>query len=78
MNEKTVSRIIWAVCIIVPLLPTYIVLGVISPALTTVGIIVISIIEYFGFMYIIALFIQRTAQYKINQENKKQQEETIK
>jgi hypothetical protein len=75
MNEKTVSRIIWAVCILAPLLPTYMVLAVITPVLTLLGVIVISLIEYFGFMYIIALFINRVAQYKLNKEKK--QEEMI-
>jgi hypothetical protein len=80
MREKTVKIIVWSICLITPLLPTYLVMAIINPVFNILGVIIITIIEYFGFMYIIALFIQRVAlarqrkeqQLKRNQESFKE------
>lgn len=64
MKERSVKMLVWIICLVAPLLPTYIVLAVIYPVFNIIGVILVSIIEYFGFMYIIALFIQRMAMMK--------------
>lgn len=70
MREKTVKTIVWMICLLTPLLPTYMVMTIIYPVLSIIGIIIVSVIEYFGFMYIIALFIQRVA---LSRQHKEQQ-----
>jgi sensor histidine kinase YesM len=79
MREKTVKRLVWIMCLTAPLLPTYLVMEIIYPLLSIIGVIIISCIEYFGFMYIIALFIQRIAMAKQHKEQQlKRNQESFK
>jgi hypothetical protein len=78
MNEKTVNRIVWIICLTAPLLPTYMVMAIISPVFSLIGVIIVSLVEYFGFMYVIALFIQRVAMGRQRREQQlKQQQESF-
>jgi hypothetical protein len=70
MNLKTVKLLIWAACIVIPMVPTVVVMLVISPMLSILGDIVVSLVEYFGFQYIVALFIKRIAERRQEKEKK--------
>jgi|WetSurMetagenome_2_1015567.scaffolds.fasta_scaffold32401_7 hypothetical protein len=79
MREKNVKILVWITCLTTPLLPTYLVMAIINPVFNIMGVIIISLIEYFGFMYIIALFIQRVAMGRQRREQQiKQQQESFK
>ena len=71
MKEKTIRDITLAICLLTPLLPTYVVMVIIYPLLSIFGVIILMFVEYFGFMYIIALFIQRLAQRHLQRQQKK-------
>jgi len=71
MKEKTVRNITLTICIVTPLLPTYVVMIIIHPLFNIFGIILLSAVCYFGYMYIIALFIQRIAQRRLNKQQKR-------
>ena len=78
MREKTVKTLVWMICLTTPLLPTYLVMAIIYPVFNIIGVILITAIEYFGFMYIIALFIQRVAMSRQRKEQQlKQQQESF-
>jgi uncharacterized membrane-anchored protein len=78
MREKTVKTLVWMICLTAPLLPTYMVMAIISPVFGLIGVIIVSLVEYFGFMYIIALFIQRVAMSRQRKEQQlKQQQESF-
>ena len=62
MNEKNTKISVYTICILLPLLPTYLVMAVIHPILNPISIIVIACVEYFGFQYVIALFIKKLAE----------------
>ena len=69
MNKK----IIWMILLITPLLPTYMVMAVVGPVLQLPALIVVSAIEYFGFMYIIALFVKNIMNIRRNKQQRQQQ-----
>ena len=79
MNEKIVKITTYLICILLPLFLTYIVISIIYPVFNIYGIIVVSLIEYFGFQYIIALFIKRFAEahQRKQQQRLKHQQETM-
>jgi hypothetical protein len=68
MNEKTAKRLTWAILLLVPILPSYVVIAAIN--VTLFGAICFFLLEYFAFQYVIALFIQRLA-LRIQRERQK-------
>ena len=65
MNAKTAKRLTWAILLLLPILPSYMVIA--SVNITRFGAVCIFLLEYFAFQYVIALFIKHLAlriQYK--------------
>jgi hypothetical protein len=78
MNEKTIKTLVYGLCLIAPLLPTYIVLVIIAPLISIYGIIVISVVEYFGFQYIVAFFIKRVSERQMEKTKRLRMKEKLK
>lgn len=72
MKERTVKMVIWAICLVMPVLPTYIVTAITYQSFGIVGDIVIIFVEYFAWMYVVALFIKRLAERRQYKERKKE------
>lgn len=69
MSPKTAKILTWAILIFGPILPAFLVIGVIH--LKLIEAIAIFLLEYFAFQYVMALFIKKFAeriQYKQQKE----------
>jgi len=71
MKEKTAKILTWSVLLLVPILPSYMVIAAINVRLVMA--ICIFVIEYFAYQYVIALFIRRVA-LRIQYEREKSNE----
>jgi hypothetical protein len=73
MNEKQAKRLTWAILLLVPILPSYMVIAALI--LKPVEAICIFLLEYFAFQYLIAVFIKRLA-LRIQAERERKSEES--
>lgn len=71
MNEKQAKRLTWAILLLVPILPSYMVIAALI--LKPVEAICIFLLEYFAFQYLIAMFIKKLAE-RIQYDRQKKEE----